>query len=386
MTHNFPLYLDYAATTPVDSRVAEKMNHYLTWEGIFGNPASLHSFGVKAKEAVEEAREQVAHCIHGVTRGIIFTSGATEANNLAIKGVAHFYQAKGKHIVTTKAEHKSVLDVCASLEQEGFEVTYLEVNRYGLIDLEQFRSVLKKETVLVSILHVNNETGVVQDIKRLSEITREAGVFFHMDAAQSLGKVPIDLRRVPIDLLSLSAHKCYGPKGIGALYVNDNPRVRLTPLLHGGRQERTLRAGTLPTHQIVGLGTACSLVSALEAEIKTIQILHDTFWQGIQNLPNVSINGHDKSKVPHIINVRLQNVDREVLRARLENLAFSYASACNTMSLQPSHVLQAMGLTKEEASRSIRFSFGRFTTLDNIDAAIGLIRTCYLQKEENEHA
>lgn len=382
MIHKSPIYLDYAATTPVDERVIQKMNQCLAREGIFGNPSSAHSFGTQAKEWVERARNQVAELLQGVSRNFIFTSGATEANNLAIKGVANFYRERGRHIITGKTEHKSVLEPCAYLEQEGFSVTYLNTDQHGLIDIDEFTAALKADTTLVSIMHVNNETGVTQNIEAIGKITRKRGIFFHVDATQSIGKIPIDLQKLSVDLLSFSAHKFYGPKGIGALYVNDMPRVRLIPQLQGGAQERKLRAGTLPTHQIVGLGEACQMVKEmLPVETAKIRLLRDRFWQGICDLPQVTLNSPEEVAVPHILNVCFGAMQNEILLDRLKNIAATYASACNTIQLEPSHVLKAMGMSDLTASRSIRFSFGRFSTKEEIDEAIDIIRTQYLRGE-----
>lgn len=378
MTNNSTLYFDYAATTPVDARVLQKITECLSQDGAFGNPASPHAFGLKAKEKVEEGRKQLADLIHTVPRNIIFTSGATEANNLAMKGIVRLpqHQIRGKHIVTCKTEHKAVLDVCGQLETEGFEITYLDPLPNGLIDLDKLKTALRSDTVLVSMMHVNNETGVIQDITKIGEITRALGIFFHVDAAQSLGKIPIDVQQLPVDLMSFSAHKMYGPKGIGALYVGDRPRVRLSPEIHGGGQERNMRAGTLPTHQIVGFGEACRLASEnLAIETANMQTYRDRFWAGIQDLPGIILNSDPDICVPNILNVRF----RKNIISNLQNLAVSNGSACNTLTIEPSHVLRAMGLKNHEADCSIRFSFGRFTTEQEIDMAIKMIREKYVE-------
>lgn len=387
-----PIYLDYAATTPVDPRVVQKMMQCLSLDGIFGNPASPHAYGLQAKEKVEESRKNIAELINTVPRNIVFTSGATEANNLAIKGVAKFNQSRGKHIVTCKTEHKAVLDVCRHLEKEGFLVTYLEVKPNGLVDIEHFKSALRRDTVLVSIMQVNNETGVVQDIKTMGEITRERGIFFHVDAAQSLGKMPIDVQQLPVDLMSFSAHKIYGPKGMGALYVGDRPRVRLNAEMQGGDQERNMRAGTLATHQIVGFGEAAKIMIAAK-DLNQIKNCRDQLWAGIQDLPGVILNSDPNICVPHILNVHFQTphippnppmkggVRKEGgMSGILQPLAVSNGAACNTLTIEPSHVLCAMGLSREEADGSIRFSFGRFTTTEEITIAIKMIREMVLQE------
>lgn len=327
-----PLYLDYAATTPVDKRVIASMNTCLSLEDCFGNPASSHVYGVGARNQVEAARENVARLLNTTARTLIFTSGATESNNLALKGVANFYQNKGRHIVTCQSEHRAVLDPCQYLEAQGFTVTYLRPNALGLIDINEFEAALRVDTILVSIMQVNNETGVIQDISTLSAITRKHGILFHMDAAQSVGKIPIDLQKLPIDLLSCSAHKVYGPKGIGALYINDNPRVKLMPLLHGGSQERKLRAGTLPTHQIVGMGEAFRIAKTeMDTEIERLQSLRDLLWQGISHLPNIALNGHPTQCVPGIINLHFKDKEKQTLLHALKDLAISNASACNSI-------------------------------------------------------
>lgn len=373
------IYLDYAATTPVDPRVCQKMTESLSLEGTFGNPSSPHVFGLKAREKVEEGRKYLADLIHTVPRNIVFTSGATEANNLAIKGLARLPQHQTKkHIITSKTEHKAVLDVCAQLEKEGFVVTYLDPLPNGLIDIDNFKSALRSDTLLVSIMHVNNETGVRQDIAKIGEITRERGIFFHVDAAQSLGKLHIDMQQLPVDLMSFSAHKIYGPKGIGALYVGDKPRVRLNPEMQGGGQERNMRAGTLPTHQIIGFGEACRIAKEqLATETDIMTEYRNQFWQGIQDLPGVVLNTDFSISLSHILNVRF---DKSII-GDLKNLAVSNGAACNTMTIEPSHVLRAMGLKDHEADCSIRFSFGRFTTKEDVARAIKMVRENILQEQ-----
>lgn len=374
MTNKFPIYLDYAATTPVDERVAQKMSQCLTREGIFGNPASPHRYGQDALEVVEEARQQVADLLHVVPRNIIFTSGATEANNLALKGIAHFYKNKGRHIITAQTEHSATLDSCAYLEQEGFAVTYLKPTKEGTIPLEALKAAIKIDTILVSLMQVNNETGIIQDIDLMGSLLRDKGIFFHVDAAQSVGKLPIDLAKLSVDLLSISGHKIYGPKGIGVLYIGDRPRVRLAPLLHGGGQERKLRAGTLATHQIVGMGEACRILKAyLPVEIAKMKTLRDQFWAGIHNLPYVAANAKLELSTPSILNIQFKGIEKERLLQALGELAISAASACHSTSIEPSHVLRAMGYSDEEAHRSIRFSFGRFTTEEEVEYAINII-------------
>jgi cysteine desulfurase len=363
MTKKYPIYLDYAATTPVDPRVAQKMGDCLTSEGSFGNPASLHPFGVEALEKVENARKYIARLVHVAARQIIFTSGATEANNLAIKGVADFYQEKGKHIITLQTEHPAVLDTCAYLERKGFSVTYLKPKKNGLLDFDIF-----------------NETGVIQDIRSIGEITHGRGIFFHVDAAQSVGKIPIDLQNLKVDLMSLSAHKLYGPKGVGALYINDTPRVRLIPQLHGGGQERKMRAGTLATHQIIGMGEACRiLLEEHEADMIKIKKLRDLFLEGIKNLPATFLNVELDTTLPSILNVRFESMEKQAVIAAFKHLAFSSASACNSTSIEPSHVLRAMGYNDKEADHSFRFSFGRFTTIEEIHEAVAIIQEKYLK-------
>jgi cysteine desulfurase len=373
-----PVYLDYAATTPVDPRVAAKMAECLTQDGVFGNPASLHVYGIAAKQAVEEAREQIAAVIHAQASELIFTSGATESNNLAIKGAARLYQRKGKHIVTMKTEHKSVLDACQHLEKEGWQVTYLQPEANGLLQLDTFRTALREDTALVSIMLVNNETGVIQDIKQIAEETSARGILLHVDAAQAAGKLAIDVTRIPIDLMSLSAHKVYGPKGIGALYLRKKPRVRVEPLIHGGGHEQGMRSGTLATHQIVGMGEAFHFAQYDDAS--TITQLREQFLQGLSRIPNMRINAQGSHCVPHILNVRFEGMLADAILSQLPTVAASTASACQGgRGVEGSYVLRAMGLTNEEVKSAVRFSFGRFTHADEIDEVVNLI--CKLWNE-----
>jgi len=371
-----PIYLDYAATTPVDPRVAEKMMGHLTQDGVFGNPASRsHAFGWRAEEAVEEARRQVADLIHCDPKEIVWTSWATESDNLAIKGVAHFHHKKGRHIITCKTEHKAVLDTCRHLEGSGYEVTYLDPEPNGLIDLNKLEAALRKDTILVSIMHVNNEIGVIQDIEAIGEMTRNRSILFHVDAAQSPGKVPIDLGRMKVDLMSLSAHKTYGPKGIGALYVRRKPRVRIEGQMHGGGHERGMRSGTLPTHQIVGMGEAYRIAAdEMVAESERIRWLRDRLLSGLQDLEEVHINGDLKQRVPHNLNVSFAFVEGESLMMSLKELAVSSGSACTSASLEPSYVLRALGRSDELAHSSLRISIGRFTTTEEIDYTVRKLR------------
>ncbi len=373
---NIPVYLDYAATTPVDDRVAEKMSHYLTRQGVFGNPASRsHGFGWKAEEAVEEARQHVANLIGADRREIIWTSGATESDNLALKGAARFYSRKGKHVVTVKTEHKAVLDSCRQLEREGYEVTYLEPEEDGLLDLDKFRAALRDDTILVSVMHVNNEIGVIQDVNAIGAITRERGIVFHVDAAQSAGKTPVDVEAIKADLLSLSGHKIYGPKGIGALYVRRRPRVRLEPLLHGGGHERGLRSGTLPTHQIVGMGEAFRIAHEEgEAEAARIGSLRQRLWDGISDIEDIYLNGHAENHIPGLLNVSFNFIEGESLMMSLKDFAVSSGSACTSATLEPSYVLRALGRSDELAHSSIRFSIGRYTGEADIDLVVQEVR------------
>ncbi|MEJ2344721.1 MAG: IscS subfamily cysteine desulfurase [Gammaproteobacteria bacterium] len=370
-----PIYLDYAATTPVDPRVAEKMCTYLTMDGIFGNPASRsHSFGWQAEEAVEEARAHVAALVNASPKEIVWTSGATESDNLAIKGAAHFYRKKGKHIITCKTEHKAVLDTCRQLEREGFEVTYLDPEPSGLLDLEKFKAALRDDTTVVSIMHVNNEIGVIQDIKALGEICRERGIIFHVDAAQSAGKVPIDLDDLMVDLMSFSAHKIYGPKGIGALYVQRKPRVRIEAQMHGGGHERGMRSGTLATHQIVGMGEAFRIAKEeMAAENERVLMLRNRLWEGLNRAAEVYLNGDLEHRVAGNLNVSFNFVEGESLMMAVKDLAVSSGSACTSSSLEPSYVLRALGRNDELAHSSIRFSIGRFTTVEEVDRTIELM-------------
>ncbi|HCZ8286583.1 TPA: IscS subfamily cysteine desulfurase [Proteus mirabilis] len=372
-----PIYLDYSATTPVDPRVAEKMMQCLTIDGIFGNPASRsHRFGWQAEEAIDIARNQIADLIGADPREIVFTSGATEADNLALKGVANFYQKKGKHIITSKTEHKAILDTCRQLEREGFEVTYLAPKSDGLIDLKELEAAMRDDTILVSIMHVNNEIGVVQDIAVIGELCRSKGIIYHVDATQSVGKLPIDLSKLKVDLLSLSAHKVYGPMGIGALYVRRKPRIRLEAQMHGGGHERGMRSGTLAVHQIVGMGEAYRILKEEMAdETKRLNELRLRLWNGIKDIEEVYINGSLEHTAPNILNVSFNYVEGESLMMALKDLAVSSGSACTSASLEPSYVLRALGLTDELAHSSIRFSLGRFTTEEEIDYAIEQIHS-----------
>ncbi|AHL76412.1 cysteine desulfurase [Stutzerimonas stutzeri] len=366
-----PIYLDYSATTPVDPRVAEKMVECLTAEGNFGNPASRsHAFGWKAEEAVENARRQVAELVNADPREIVWTSGATESDNLAIKGVAHFYASKGKHIVTSKIEHKAVLDTTRQLEREGFEVTYIEPGEDGVITPAMVESALRDDTVLVSIMHVNNEIGTINDIAAIGELTRARGVLFHVDAAQSTGKVEIDLENMKVDLMSFSAHKTYGPKGVGALYVRRKPRVRLEAQMHGGGHERGMRSGTLAAHQSVGMGEAFRIAKEeMAAENERIAKLRDRFFKRVEHLEELYVNGSMTSRVPHNLNLSFNYVEGESLIMALKDLAVSSGSACTSASLEPSYVLRALGRNDELAHSSIRFTFGRFTTEEEVDYA-----------------
>ncbi|MEK6788540.1 MAG: IscS subfamily cysteine desulfurase [Pseudomonadota bacterium] len=369
-----PIYLDYSATTPVDPRVAEAMMNCLRVEGNFGNPASRsHFYGWQAEEAVEDARGHVAALVNADTREIVWTSGATESNNLAIKGVAGFYKSKGKHIVTSKIEHKAVLDACRQLEREGFEVTYLDPEAgTGLIHPAAVEAVLRDDTLLVSLMHVNNEIGTITDIAAIGEITRARGILFHVDAAQSTGKIDIDLEAMKVDLMSFCAHKTYGPKGVGALYVRRKPRVRLEAQIHGGGHERGMRSGTLATHQLVGMGEAFRLAKLeMHAEQDRLRVLRDKLWMGLQGLEQVFLNGDAVQRIAGNLNVSFNFVEGESLIMALKDLAVSSGSACTSASLEPSYVLRALGLSDELAHSSIRFTLGRFTTEDDIDFVIG---------------
>ncbi|WP_415169325.1 IscS subfamily cysteine desulfurase [Propionivibrio sp.] len=368
-----PIYLDYSATTPVDPRVAEKMIPYLVEK--FGNAASRsHSFGWEAEAAVEEAREEVARLVNADPKEIVWTSGATESDNLAIKGAANFYSGKGKHIITVKTEHKAVLDTCRELERQGFEVTYLDVLENGLIDLEAFKAALRPDTILVSVMFVNNEIGVIQPIAEIGEICRDKGVIFHVDAAQATGKVEIDLAALKVDLMSFSAHKTYGPKGIGALYIRRKPRVRLEAQMHGGGHERGFRSGTLATHQIVGMGEAFRLArEEMAVENKRIGALRDRLLRGVSDIDHVYVNGDLEHRVPHNLNVSFAYVEGESMLMAVKDLAVSSGSACTSASLEPSYVLRALGRDDELAHSSIRFTIGRFNTEEEIDFAVKLL-------------
>ena len=369
-----PVYLDYSATTPIDPRVADLMIPYLTEK--FGNPASRsHAFGWEAEKAVEDAREQVAQLVNCDSKEIVWTSGATESNNLAIKGAAQFYKGKGKHLITMKTEHKAVLDTTRELERQGFEVTYLAPQENGLIDVEEFVAAIRPDTILASVMFVNNEIGVIQPIAQLGEICRGKGVIFHVDAAQATGKVAIDLQTLKVDLMSFSAHKTYGPKGIGALYVRRKPRIRIEAQMHGGGHERGMRSGTLATHQIVGMGEAFRIArEEMQAENERIRMLRDRLWAGLSTIDEVYINGDLEQRVPHNLNVSFNFVEGESLIMAIKDLAVSSGSACTSASLEPSYVLRALGRSDELAHSSIRFTIGRFTTVEEVDYAIQLLQ------------
>jgi len=369
-----PIYLDYSATTPVDPRVVDKMVPYLREH--FGNPASRsHAYGWEAEKAVEEAREQVARLVNADSREIIWTSGATESTNLAVKGAAHFYKEKGRHLVTVKTEHKATLDTMRELEREGYEVTYLDVLENGLLDLDAFKAALRPDTIVVSVMFVNNEIGVIQDVAAIGEICRSRGIVFHCDAAQATGKVVIDLAKLKVDLMSFSAHKTYGPKGMGALYVRRKPRVRLEAQMHGGGHERGLRSGTLPTHQIVGMGEAFRLArEEMATESERVRMLRDRLLKGLQEIEEVYVNGDLEHRVPHNLNMSFNYVEGESLIMAIKDIAVSSGSACTSASLEPSYVLRALGRSDELAHSSIRFSVGRFTTVEEIDFAVDLIK------------
>ncbi|AIF99529.1 cysteine desulfurase [Alteromonas australica] len=376
MALSTPIYLDYAATTPVDPLVADAMAKCLTLDGNFGNPASRsYRFGWMAEEAVDVARNQISDALNCDPREIVFTSGATESNNLAIKGVAQGYgqgkENKGKHIITVNTEHKAVLDTCEFLEGQGFEVTYLNVQKDGLISVAELESALRDDTILVSVMHVNNELGVIQDIQAIGALCREKGILFHVDGAQSVGKIAIDLSALPIDLLSISAHKIYGPKGMGALYVRRRPKINLVAQIHGGGHERGMRSGTLATHQIVGMGEAIALANQnMAAEGERIKVLRESLWNGLKQLDDVFLNGHETQRVPGILNVSFAGVDGESLMMGLNDIAVSSGSACTSASLEPSYVLKAIGRSNELAHAGIRFSVGRFTTQQDIDYVV----------------
>jgi cysteine desulfurase len=369
-----PIYLDYSATTPVDPRVAAKMIPYLTEH--FGNPASRsHSFGWETEKAVEEAREEVAKLINCDPRELVWTSGATEAINLALKGAAHFYKDKGKHLITVKTEHKATLDTMRELEREGFEVTYLDVQPNGLLDLEAFKAALRPGTILVSVMYVNNEIGVIQDVPAIGEICRSRGIIFHVDSAQATGKLPIDLAALKVDLMSFSAHKTYGPKGVGALFVRRKPRVRIEAQMHGGGHERGMRSGTLPTHQIVGMGEAFRLARLeMAADNERIRALRDRLRAGLEEIDEVYVNGDLEQRVPHNLNISFNFVEGESLIMAIKDVAVSSGSACTSASLEPSYVLRALGRNDELAHSSIRFTVGRFTTEEEIDYAVELLK------------
>jgi cysteine desulfurase len=374
MTPHFPIYMDYGATTPVDPRVVDAMIPWLREH--FGNPASRsHAWGWEAEEAVEKARAQVAGLIQADPREIVWTSGATESNNLAIKGAAHFYSSRGKHIITVKTEHKAVLDTTRELERQGFEVTYLDVQENGLLDLDKLKDAIRKDTILVSVMLVNNEIGVIQDIPAIGALCRERGIVFHVDGAQATGKVAIDMNTLPVDLLSLASHKTYGPKGIGALYVRRKPRVRLEAQMHGGGHERGMRSGTLPTHQCVGMGEAFAIAQAdMGGEIERIRMLQLRLLDGISTIEQVFINGDLGARVPHNINASFNYVEGESLIMGIKGLAVSSGSACTSASLEPSYVLRALGRSDELAHSSLRMTIGRFTTVEDIDYAVATLQ------------
>jgi cysteine desulfurase len=371
-----PIYLDYSATTPIDPRVAAKMAECLTIEGNFGNPASRsHSFGWTAEAAVDRARQQVADLINADPREIVWTSGATESDNLAIKGAAHFYRKKGNHIITMKTEHKAVLDTCRQLEREGFEVTYLDPQENGLLDLEVLKAAITDQTIVISIMHVNNEIGVIQDIEAIGEIAREKRIIFHVDAAQSTGKVDIDLEKLKVDLMSFCAHKTYGPKGVGALYVRRKPRVRLEAQMHGGGHERGMRSGTLATHQIVGMGEAFRIAGEeMATENERVRMLRDRLYKGLNDMEEVYVNGDLDHRIAGNLNISFNFVEGESLIMALRDLAVSSGSACTSASLEPSYVLRALGRNDELAHSSIRFTIGRFTSAEEIDYTVDLVR------------
>ena len=376
-----PIYLDYSATTPIDERVAAKMAEYLTIEGNFGNPASRsHAFGWTAEEAVDQARQHIADLVNCDPREIVWTSGATESDNLAIKGAAHFYRKKGNHIITLKTEHKAVLDTCRQLEREGFDVTYLDPEESGLIDMDKLKAAITDQTILISIMHVNNEIGVIQDIGAIGEIARDRRIIFHVDAAQSTGKVKIDLEELKVDMMSFCAHKTYGPKGIGALYVRRKPRVRLEAQMHGGGHERGMRSGTLATHQIVGMGEAFRIAhEEMSTENERIRMLRDRLYNGLKHIEEVYVNGDLEHRISGNLNISFNFVEGESLIMALKDLAISSGSACTSASLEPSYVLRALGRSDELAHSSVRFSFGRATTEAEIDYAIEQIRTAVIK-------
>ncbi|CAL4324511.1 IscS subfamily cysteine desulfurase [Buchnera aphidicola] len=373
----FPIYLDYSSTTPVDIKVLKEMKKYLTFKGKFGNPASRsHKFGWEAEEAVDMSRIKISNLIHAKPEEIIFTSGATESNNLAIKGVASFYKSNGNHIITCQTEHKSILDSCRYLELKGFKVTYLKTNKKGLINIKDIKKNINKNTILISIMHVNNETGVIQNIKKIGKICLSNNILFHVDATQSIGKISINLKKKYINLMSFSAHKIYGPKGIGVLYIRKNPRIRLSPLIHGGGHERGMRSGTLPVHQIVGMSKACEIIEKnIKKEYIKIKNLRNILWNGISKIKEINLNSNLNHKgVPHILNISFKYVEGESLIMALKNLGISSGSACTSSSLEPSYVLKSMGLNDELAHSSIRFSIGRFTTEQDIIYTIKILK------------
>jgi len=374
MTPHFPIYLDYGATTPVDQRVVDAMIPWLREH--FGNPASRsHAWGWEAEKAVEKAREQVAELINADPREIIWTSGATESDNLALKGAAQFYKTRGKHLVTVKTEHKAVLDTMRELERQGFEVTYLDVREDGLLDLDALKAALRPDTILVSVMLVNNEIGVIQDIAAIGAMCRERGIIFHVDAAQATGKVTIDLAKLPVDLMSLASHKTYGPKGIGALYVRRKPRVRIEAQMHGGGHERGMRSGTLPTHQIVGMGEAYRIArEEMGTEIERIRMLHRRLIEGLSGIEQTFLNGHPTQRVPHNVNMSFNYVEGESLIMGVKGIAVSSGSACTSASLEPSYVLRALGRSDELAHSSLRMTIGRFTTEQEIDYVVATLK------------
>ena len=372
---HFPIYMDYSATTPVDPRVVDVMIPYLREQ--FGNPASRsHAYGWSAEEAVENARSEVANLVNADPREIIWTSGATESNNLALKGAAHFYKEKGKHLITVKTEHKAILDTCRELEREGYEVTYLDVLPNGLIDFEVLKAAVRPDTILISIMFVNNEIGVIQDIPRIGEFCREKGIIFHVDAAQATGKVVIDLQVMKVDLMSFSAHKTYGPKGVGALYVRRKPRVRIEAQMHGGGHERGMRSGTLAPHQIAGMGECFRVArEEMNTENERIRMLRDRLWNGLNQIEEVYLNGDMEHRVPHNLNISFNYVEGESMIMALKDIAVSSGSACTSASLEPSYVLRALGRNDELAHSSIRFTIGRFTTEEDVDFTVDLVKS-----------
>ena len=379
-----PIYLDYSSTTPVDPRVAAKMSECLTKEGVFGNPASRsHSFGWESEKLIDEARGHVAKLIKANKKEIVWTSGATESDNLAIKGAAHFYKEKGHHLITLTTEHKAVLDTMRHLETEGFEVTYMNPKDNGLVDIDELKSLIKPTTTVISIMHVNNEIGVIQDLETIGKICRDNKIVFHVDAAQSPGKVDIDVDKYNIDLLSLSAHKVYGPKGIGALYVRRKPRIRLQPQMHGGGHERGFRSGTLPTHQVVGMGEAFKIAEEeMESDNKRISILRDKLWNGLNSIEEIYLNGDMKQRIPGNLNVSFNFVEGESLIMAIKDMAVSSGSACTSASLEPSYVLRALGRSDELAHSSLRISIGKYTTEEEIDYSVSLIKEAVAKLRE----